>query len=55
MFHHGKTDLEGDTAGTAKEWNSKISNMKKNSWVQDQEKHLDQEKHHDQEQGHYSE
>jgi len=37
--HQGETDLEGDPAETAKESNSKISKMKKNSWIQYQEKY----------------
>ena len=41
--HHGETYLEGGTAETDKELNSKIHIMKKNSWIQDQEKHQDKE------------
>ena len=36
---HEETDPEEDTAGTARESNSKILNMKKNNQTQDQEKH----------------
>ena len=36
---HEETDLEEDTAGTARESNCKILNMKKNDRTQDQEKH----------------
>ena len=32
--HQGETELEGNPAETAKESNSKISKMKKNSWIQ---------------------
>ena len=44
--HHIEAFLEWDATGTAKELNSKILNMKKNCWIQDQEKHQVKKQEH---------